>query len=190
MKIIYFPTINLTPPQNFIYNDTKLYSTPKALYHNISRHEVNKGHPLETLPFEPRKQLVPGFTAISRNYKLPPLPNVKLSTFKLGIKRSFVHPLQKEGRNASLEKRKRQRERERRVSDPLFARNQPRDPPFLLIPRRYRRGQLSFGGDAQQVRGGFEVIYIHIYIYNRFRETRGQKGANLFDAGPDFQRSC
>lgn len=90
MKIIYFPTINLTPPQNFIYNDTKLYSTPKALYHNISRHEVNKGHPLETLPFEPRKQLVP---AISRNYKLPPLPNVKLSTFKLGIKRSFVHPL-------------------------------------------------------------------------------------------------
>lgn len=93
MKIIYFPTINLTPPQNFIYNDTKLYSTPKALYHNISRHEVNKGHPLETLPFEPRKQLVPGFTAISRNYKLPPLPNVKLSTFKLGIKQSFVHPL-------------------------------------------------------------------------------------------------
>lgn len=93
MKIIYFPTINLTPPQNFIYNDTKLYSTPKALYHNISRHEVNKGHPLETLPFEPRKQLVPGFTAISRNYKLPPLPNVKLSTFKFGIKRSFVHPL-------------------------------------------------------------------------------------------------
>lgn len=93
MKIIYFPTINLTPPQNFIYNDTKLYSTPKALYHNISRHEVNKGHSLETLPFEPRKQLVPGFTAISRNYKLPPLPNVKLSTFKLGIKRSFVHPL-------------------------------------------------------------------------------------------------
>lgn len=93
MKIIYFPTINLTPPQNFIYNDTKLYSTPKALYHNISRHEVNKGHLLETLPFEPRKQLVPGFTAISPNYKLPPPPNVKLSTFKLGIKRSFVHPL-------------------------------------------------------------------------------------------------
>lgn len=74
-------------------------------------------------------------------------------------------------RDASLEKkRKRQRERgaRDRVSDPLFARNQPRDPPFLLIPRRYRRGQLSFGGDAQQVR-----VYIYIYIYKtRFRETR------------------
>lgn len=82
-------------------------------------------------------------------------------------------------RDASLEKkRKRQRERgaRDRVSDPLFARNQPRDPPFLLIPRRYRRGQLSFGGDAQQVR-----VYIYIYIKPDSEKlvssrTKGSKG--------------
>lgn len=172
MKIVYFPTINSTPPQNFIYNEyTELYSTrlnchlthkyfntqsvfsfDKIITPQIS-FPRNSSSPF--LFFE-REQVsrttrprIHRDTAITNPPFPLPSPNVKLSSFKLGTKRSLARKGGREHRrNASLgEKRKRgDKGKEKRhvaLTRSLFARNQPRDRPPPLPPLSPYSSQLS-----------------------------------------------
>lgn len=140
MKIVYFPTINSTPPQNFIYNEyTELYSTrlnchlthkyfntqsvfsfDKIITPQIS-FPRNSSSPF--LFFE-REQVsrttrprIHRDTAITNPPFPLPSPNVKLSSFKLGTKRSLArkggcgniggtHPWEKKEREETKGKRK------------------------------------------------------------------------------------